>query len=168
MYHILVKLPADHGRYQALYVKIANAHIQGRLDIHDALLFQTAVMDGKHTARSGRFLREFPGRLLLYPLEAATCTVIFFGGDKTDGCIAAVCGLATGLVQYGLLSYEQRSGSKVTVVVDVAVGTITGAIGGLFYLHGEESSCLSAIFMGTLYWCASASTARVIYSILYS
>ena len=34
-----------------------------------------------------------------YPLEAATCTVIFFGGDWTDAGIAAICGLVAAMVE---------------------------------------------------------------------
>ena len=42
-------------------------------------------------------IRDYPGRLVLYPLMAATCTVIFFGGDWNDAGVAAVCGIACGL-----------------------------------------------------------------------
>ena len=65
-------------------MKIAVALIEGHISIHEALIFQSETKQGKHTAKSGLFLRDWPGRLVLYPLEAATCAVIFFGGDWAD------------------------------------------------------------------------------------
>jgi len=38
-------------------------------------------------------------------------------------------------------------------LLDVSAGLVTGIVGGLFYRnHTEGEYCLSAIFMGTLYW----------------
>ena len=64
---------------RSLGIKIAVALIHGHIDVHKALTFQIETKQGKHTAKSGLFLRDFPGRLVVYPLEAATCAVIFFG-----------------------------------------------------------------------------------------
>jgi hypothetical protein len=96
-YELHRKVPYDYdSEFQDLYMKIAVALIEGQIDVHKALKFQIETKQGRHTAASGLFLRRYPGRLVLYPLEAATCACIFFGGDWTDGCIAAVCGLAAG------------------------------------------------------------------------
>lgn len=144
------KVPYDYdAEFQDLYMKIAVAFIEGNINIHQALIFQTETKLGKHTAKSGLFLRKHPGRLILYPLEAATCAVIFFGGDWTDGGVAAVCGLATGLVDMSLQKYAS---ADTQILVDAAVGFVTGIVGGLFYQYTGESNCLSAIFLGTLYW----------------
>jgi hypothetical protein len=91
------KVPYDYdSEYQDLYMKIAVALCQEHITIHEALIFQQEVKLGIHTAPSGMFLRDMPGRLLLYPLESATCAVIFFGGDWMDAAVAAICGLAAG------------------------------------------------------------------------
>ena len=129
-------------------MKIAVALIEGHITIHEALIFQSETKQGLHTARSGLFLRDNPGRLVLYPLEAATCTVIFFGGDWKDASVAAVTGIAAGLVEYGLNFF----GAEAVVLVDVLVGMSTGAIAGLFYRYNGEDYCISSIFLGTLYW----------------
>lgn len=150
MYELHRKVPYDYdSEYQDLYTKIAIALIEGHINVHEALIFQTETKKGKHTAESGMWLmREFPGRLLLYPLVAATCTVIFFGGDWADAGIAAVCGLAGGLVEYGMGFLD--AGAK--VLLDLIVGGVTGVIASLFFRHQGESFCLSSIFFGTLYW----------------
>ena len=127
-------------------MRIAVALMDGEIDIHEALLFQSETKLGLHTAKSGIFLRDFPGRLVLYPMVASTCAVIFFSGDWTDFGIAALCGLASGLVEMFL----GKVGAG--ILTDVMVGTITGIIGGLFYRYGGEDVCLSAIFLGNLYW----------------
>lgn len=77
-----IKVPYDYdSEFQDKYMRIATAVIQENISIHRALTYQTEIQEGKHTARSGLFLRTHPGRLLLYPLVAATCTIIFFGGE---------------------------------------------------------------------------------------
>lgn len=116
--------------------------------MHRALQYQIETKRGEHTARSGLFLRDFPGRLVLYPLEAATCAVIFFGGDWGDGLVAALCGLVAGLLDMGLRS----AGDVGAIVLDVVVGTSTGAIAGLLQRYTDGALCLSSIFLGTLYW----------------
>lgn len=147
-YQLNRKVPYDYdSEFQDIYMKIAVALIEGHVDVHKALRFQTETKEGKHTARSGLFLRDFPGRLVLYPLEAATCAVIFFGGDWTDGAIAAVTGIAAGLIEMAM-GYLGTTGK---VILDVLVGTATGAIAGLFY-RSSPTHCLSSIFLGTLYW----------------
>ena len=79
---------------------------------------------GKHTAKSGLFLREYPGRLVLLPIEAATCCVIFFGGDWTDGGIAAICGLVSGLIDW-VCGNPALVGETGKIVIDVLVGIAT-------------------------------------------
>ena len=70
-YELHRKVPYDYdSEFQDLYTKIAVAFLDGHIDIHQALIFQTETKRGRHTAKSGLFLREFPGRLVLYPLEA--------------------------------------------------------------------------------------------------
>jgi hypothetical protein len=143
------KVPYDYdSEFQDLYMKIAVALIERRISVHEALIFQAETRRGLHTANTGLFLRDFPGRLVLYPIEAATCAVIFFGGDWTDGYVAAICGIVSGLIEYGLVSI----GGEAKVLIDICVGVSTGIIGSLFYRLGGESHCLSAIFLGTLYW----------------
>jgi len=129
-------------------MKIASALTEGHISVNEALIFQSEVKQNKHTARSGIFLRDFPGRLILYPGLAATCAVIFFGGSWRDAGIAALCGLSTGLLEWFLCII----GGEAKVLIDIVAGVTTGIIGGLFYRFGGESSCLSAIFLGTLYW----------------
>jgi len=148
-YQIHRKVPYDYdSEFQDIYMRIATALVDGHITVHEALIYQTETKRGDHTANSGLFLRDFPGRIILYPLEAATCTVIFFGGDFVDGGIAAVCGLVAGLVDYiiGLIGGEAK------YLLDLLVGMSTGVIASLFYQYGNEPRCLRAIFMGTLYW----------------
>jgi hypothetical protein len=69
------KVPYDYdSEFQDLYMKIAVAHMEGHIDVHEALLFQLETKKGLHTAPGGLFLRNYPGRLVLYPLEAAVHT----------------------------------------------------------------------------------------------
>lgn len=149
-YELHRKVPYDYdSEFQDLYMKIAVALVEGRITIHQALNFQSDTKHGKHTAASGLFLRDFPGRLVLYPIEAATCAVIFFSGDWYDAGIAALCGFVAGLVEYALSTI----GGDAKTLIDVLVGTSTGIISGLFYrFHEEHDICLPAIFLGTLYW----------------
>jgi len=148
-YELHRKVPYDYdSEFQDLYMKIAVALIEDRINIHQALTFAYETKHGQHTAKSGLFLRDFPGRLVLYPLEAATCAVIFFSGDWYDAGVAAVCGLAAGIVEYILVTI----GGDAKVLIDVLVGCMTGIIGGLFYRFDGEKTCLPAVFLGTLYW----------------
>ena len=62
--------------------------------------------------------------------------------------MAAICGLAAGLIEYFMVSF---AGSN-TLLIDILVGTSTGAIAGLFYRYLGQRTCLPAIFLGTLYW----------------
>lgn len=111
--------------------------------MHEALIFQAETKLGQHTASSGNFLRDFPGRLLLYPAVASTCTVIFFSGDWKDFCIALLTGFVSGLVEYALTTLGAG------IFVDVLVGASVGIVGGLFYRLGDQDICLSSIFLGT-------------------
>ena len=81
-------------------------------------------------------------------LLVATCTVIFFSGDWFDALVAAICGLAAGLIEYALVSI----GNNASILLDVLVGTSTGAIAGIAYRYFGETTCMPAIFLGTLYW----------------
>ena len=156
LYELQRRVPYDYdSEYQDMYEKAAVALIEGHIGIHDALIFQSELKDGKHTSRSGLFLRENPGRLVLYPLQAATCCVIFFGGDWVDAGIAAVCGLTAGLIE-GVLSskrvFANVNDSK--MLIDFLIGVSTGVIGGLFYyfMSSQDDLCLKGVFLGTLYW----------------
>jgi len=144
------RVPYDYdSEFQDLYMKIASALIEGRITIHEALIFQAETKQGKHTAQSGLFLRNNPGRLVLYPAVAATCTIIFFNGDWNDAGVAACCGLGSGLMEYAL----GFGGNETKVLIDVLVGVTTGVIAGLFHrFHTSQDYCLSSIFLGTLYW----------------
>jgi len=148
-YELHRKVPYDYdSEFQDLYMKIAVALTEDRINIHQALIFQSETKNGLHTAKSGNFLRNLPGRLVLYPIEAATCAVIFFGGDSMDALVAAICGVAAGLIEYAMSTI----GGDAKVLIDVLVGTSTGVIGSLFYRYNGEDTCLAAVFLGTLYW----------------
>jgi len=148
-YELHRKVPYDYdSEFQDLYMKIAVALTEDRINIHQALIFQSETKKGLHTAKSGNFLRNLPGRLVLYPIEAATCAVIFFGGDSVDALVAAICGFAAGLIEYAMTTI----GGDAKVLIDVLVGTSTGVIGSLFYRYNGEDTCLAAVFLGTLYW----------------
>jgi hypothetical protein len=141
------RVPYDYdSEYQDIFMRVAIALMDDEITIHEALIYQWETEQGVHTARASLFLRDFPGRLVLYPLVSATCAVIFFSGDWTDFGIAALCGLAAGLVEC-LMGWWGFA-----ILTDACVGASTGLIGGLFYRFGGESVCLSSIFLGTLYW----------------
>mmetsp|Transcript_24792 Transcript_24792/g.35482 ORF Transcript_24792/g.35482 Transcript_24792/m.35482 type:complete len:687 (-) Transcript_24792:147-2207(-) len=170
-YELHRKVPYDYdSEFQDIYHRIAMALIEGQINVHEALIYQREAKRGMHTAKSGLFIRNFPGRLILYPGQAATCAVIFFSGAWIDAGIAAVCGLAAGLVEYALSCV----GGQATVLLDILVGIVTGLVGGLFFrfmpdgqaclndpipdLDGTVSAaciaapCLPSIYLGTLYW----------------
>jgi len=143
------KVPYDYdSEFQDMFMRIASALYNGHLTVHEALLFQEEAKQGKHTARSGLFIRDYPGRLIVLPAMSSTCAVIFFGGTELEAGVAALCGLVTGLIEYALL----RVGGEATLLIDIAVGLATGAIGSLFYYYDGGRYCLSSIFLGTLYW----------------
>ena len=133
---------------QDMFMRIASALYNGHLTVHEALLFQEEAKQGKHTAKTGLFIRDYPGRLIVLPAMSSTCAVIFFGGTHKEAGVAALCGLVTGLLEYGLL----RVGGEATLLIDLAVGLFTGIIGSLFWELHEPKYCLVSIFMGTLYW----------------
>ena len=128
-------------------MKVASALSLGRISVHAALRYQRQVKKGRHTPCCGLALRDFPGRIVLYPLEAFTCCVMFFGGDWWDGAVAALCGLLTGLLQLA----AGHMGEVGNVGIDLFVGMLTGAVGGAFY-RMTPTYCLNGIFLGTLYW----------------
>lgn len=141
------RVPYDYdAEHQDTFVRIAVALMDNEITIHEALIYQWETEQGIHTAKSGLFLRDFPGRLVLYPVLASTCAVIFFGGDWKDFGIAALCGLATGVVEMILGFFDFG------ILTDTFVGVTTGLIGGLFYRFGNEDVCLQSVFLGTLYW----------------
>jgi uncharacterized membrane protein YjjP (DUF1212 family) len=164
-YELHRRVPYDYdSEFQDIYHRIAMALIDGQINVHEALVYQREAKQGKHTAKSGLFIRNFPTRLLLYPGQAATCAVIFFNGEWIDALVAALCGFAAGLIDYGLSCV----GGQATVLLDVLVGISTGVIGGLFFRWGQAGEtcmanpedtaactaapCLSAVYLGTLYW----------------
>jgi len=144
------KVPYDYdSEYQDIYMRIAVALSDGEITIHEALNYQAEVKAGKHTAKTGLFIRDFPGRLVVYPVLAMSCAVIFFGGDWNDSGIAALCGIISGLIEYFL---AEGLGGEAKVLIDIVVGMATGVVGSLFYRFGDQSVCLSAVFLGNLYW----------------
>lgn len=148
-YELHRKVPYDYdSEYQDMYMKIAVALVDGNINVHQGLILQSETKKGEHTAKSGLFLRDFPGRLVLYPLEAATCAVIFFSGDWFDAGVAAVTGLVAGIIEYILTTI----GGSAKNLVDISVGTSTGMVAGLFYRFVGQKVCLPSVFLGTLYW----------------
>ena len=160
-YELHRKVPYDYdSEFQDIYHRIANALVEGQINVHEALVYQQETKNGVHTARSGYYIRTYPGRLLLYPGQAATCAVIFFSGEWIDAGIAALCGLAAGLIEW----YIQSLGGKATTLLDTLVGIATGAIGGLFFRYSADGSacvedpmneaacaaapCLPAVYLG--------------------
>ena len=86
-YELHRKVPYDYdSEFQDLYTKIAVALVDGHVNVHQALIFQTETKLGMNTAKSGLFLRDFPGRLVLYPLEA--------GKNLTNYCQRYICHLS--------------------------------------------------------------------------
>lgn len=148
-FEIQRKVPYDYdSEFQDMFMRIASALYNGYLTVHEALLFQEEAKQGKHTARTGLFIRSYPGRLIVLPAMSSTCAVIFFGGGEREAGVAALCGLVTGLIEYGL----QKVGGEATLLIDLGVGLFTGIIGSLFYRFDGQQYCLVSIFMGTLYW----------------
>mmetsp|Transcript_35120 Transcript_35120/g.46571 ORF Transcript_35120/g.46571 Transcript_35120/m.46571 type:complete len:706 (+) Transcript_35120:70-2187(+) len=143
------KVPYDYdSEFQDLYMRIAIAYLDEHITVHQGLIYQDETKAGKHTAKTGLFIRAFPGRLVVYPFEAATCAVIFFGGDWYDFGVTALTGFVSGLIEYLLVTI----GGSAKLMVDVIVGVSTGLIASLFYRYDGEHTCLPAVFLGTLYW----------------
>ena len=133
------KVPYDYdSEFQDMFMRIAGAVYNGHMTVHEALLFQQEAKEGKHTAKTGLFIRDYPGRLIVLPAMSSTCAVIFFGGTHREAGVAAICGLVTGLIEYGLV----RVGGEATMLIDLAVGLVTGIIGSLFYHFDGENYCL--------------------------
>lgn len=65
-----------------------------------------------------------------------------------DAAVAAVCGLVSGLVEWGF----GKMGQTGKLTLDTVVGIFTGAITGLAYEHMGKELCVSSIILGTLYW----------------
>jgi len=85
-YELHRKVPYDYdSEFQDLYTKIAVALVDGHVNVDQALIYQMDTKHGLNTAKSGLFLRDFPGRLVLYPLEA--------GKNVTNYCqdISVMC-----------------------------------------------------------------------------
>jgi len=77
------KVPYDYdSEFQDMFMRIASALYNGHMTVHEALLFQQEAKEGKHTARTGLFIRGYPGRLIVLPAMSSTCAVIFFGGSE--------------------------------------------------------------------------------------
>merc|ERR1711971_1110880 len=145
------KIPFDYdSEYQDLYTKVATAFVNGYINIHQALIFQTEIKKGLHTAKSGRYImRSYPGRLFIYPLQAATCALIFFEGNFSDAGMAAICGFAAGLIEWTI---DSSAPGDLKILKDVIVGISTGIIASLAFRFDGTFFCLKSIFMGTLYW----------------
>jgi len=150
-YEIHRNCPYDYdSEFQDKFWKIGLALLNDHLDIVQALNLQEQVLNEELTARSGKIFRHHPGRLMLYPLQASTCAIIFFGGDSWyDALVAAITGLSAGMVEYLLSCTQTKMASTLT---DVMVGLVTGIVGGLFYNNSEWDLCLSSVFLGVLYW----------------
>lgn len=156
LYELHRRVPYDYdSEFQNMYFKTAVALIEEEISVHDALIFQKELKEGKHTCASGLLFRSNPGRLVLYPFQAATCCMIFFSGDLRDAGVAAVCGLVAGLIEWALSSKKVvRNVNESKILIDTLIGLSTGVIAGLFYTHlsGGEDICLRSVFLGTLYW----------------
>ena len=109
------------------------------------MIYQNEAKHGLHTSGIGRFLRDFPGRLVLYPFQASTIAYIFFGAKFYDMGVAAVAGLAAGLVEYAL----SNVGGQAKVLIDVVVGLTVGIISGLWY-DNVRPFCVASVFLGVL------------------
>lgn len=144
-YEIHRKVPYDYdSEYQDIYYRIAEALIEEQITVHEALIYQTEAKHGLHTSRIGRFLRDFPGRLVLYPFQASTIAYIFFEAKFYDMGVAAVVGLAAGLMEYAL----SHVGGQAKVLIDVVVGLTVGIISGLWYDY--RRFCVPSVFLGVL------------------
>jgi len=154
LYELHRRVPYDYdSEFQNMYFKTAVALIEEEIGIHDALIFQKELKEGKHTCPSGLLFRSNPGRLVLYPFQAATCCMIFFSGDLRDAGVAAVCGLVAGLIEWALSSKNVvRNVNESKILIDTLIGMSTGVIAGLFYKYLGEEICLRSVFLGTLYW----------------
>eukprot|EP00548_Thalassiothrix_antarctica_P006674 CAMPEP_0194132738 /NCGR_PEP_ID=MMETSP0152-20130528/3142_1 /TAXON_ID=1049557 /ORGANISM="Thalassiothrix antarctica, Strain L6-D1" /LENGTH=680 /DNA_ID=CAMNT_0038827897 /DNA_START=79 /DNA_END=2121 /DNA_ORIENTATION=+ len=145
------KIPFDYdSEYQDLFTKVATAFVNENIDIHQALIFQTEIKKGLHTAKSGRYImRSYPGRLFIYPLQAASCALIFFDGGFSDAGVAAICGFTAGLIEWAI---DSSAPGDLKILKDVIVGTFTGIIASIAFRFDGDFFCLKSIFMGTLYW----------------
>jgi hypothetical protein len=148
-YAIERKVPYDYdSEFQDLYTKIASSLANGHIDVHTALIYQDETKSGKHTSRLGLFFRDYPTRIAIYPIEAATCAVVFFGGSWSDGLVAGLAGLVSGVLQYMLMGCGWLGG----VITDVVIGASTGIIAGVYFDMVGGKACMSGIILGTLYW----------------
>ena len=127
-------------------MRIALALIDREINVHEALIFLERNKGGDFHGKISKFLREPPGRLVLYPWKAAMYSIVFFGGNFRDAGIAAICGCFGGLIEMILKKLD------LTIIKDLSVGISTGIIGGLFFYYQNEATCLRAIFMATLHW----------------
>eukprot|EP00531_Pseudo-nitzschia_arenysensis_P000215 CAMPEP_0116124638 /NCGR_PEP_ID=MMETSP0329-20121206/5383_1 /TAXON_ID=697910 /ORGANISM="Pseudo-nitzschia arenysensis, Strain B593" /LENGTH=687 /DNA_ID=CAMNT_0003618623 /DNA_START=61 /DNA_END=2124 /DNA_ORIENTATION=+ len=158
LYELHRRVPYDYdSEYQNMYYKTAVALVEGDISVHDALIFQKELKEGKHSSPGGLIYRDNPGRLILYPFQAATCCMIFFSGDLLDAGVSAVCGLVAGLIEWALSSKKLvRSVKESKIMIDCIIGLSTGVITGLFYNlflnSAQETVCLRSVFLGTLYW----------------
>ena len=72
-YELHRKVPYDYdSEFQDKYTRIATALIQGNIDIHRALTYQSEIKEGKHTAKTGLFLRSFSAGSLRCRLPSHT------------------------------------------------------------------------------------------------
>ena len=157
-YHLQRRVPYDYdSQNQDLFMKLAWGLCNKDFIVDEALTLQDkiineGVLKETHTRCITKFLREFPGRLILYPALSSTCAVIFFGGDWKDAGVAAVTGLATGISTLFIEILGRKRKRNYGILVDIAAGLLTGLIGALFYRINGKTTCLSSVFLGTLYW----------------
>ena len=157
-YQLQRRVPYDYdSQNQDLFMKIAWGLCEKDFNVDEALILQDKIINEwvlkeTYTKRITKFLREFPGRLILYPALSSTCAVIFFGGDWEDAGVAAITGLATGISTLFIEILGRRRKRNYGILVDIAAGLLTGLIGTLFYRFNGKTTCLSSVFLGTLYW----------------
>ena len=127
--------------------KIGWAVLDGSLQVQDGL---RAIRDmGSRTPvrRMENCYRDFPGRALIIPLMASTCTTVYFNGTWLDLGFSAACGAASGLVAWIATMHEQLAG-----VSDYLAAIVTAMISTAAVTTFPDSACFSSQVLGTLYW----------------
>lgn len=148
LYELHRIVPYDYdSEFQNKFSQISVAVVEGHLTVSEAMNYQDEVNRGEHTPWINWQLRTHYGRCVLYPLEAATCALIFFEGDYFSALIALVTGTAAGLIEAVLTKH----GGEVKYATDFLVGVSIGIISMLVYAYNGPY-CFKAVFLGTLYW----------------
>jgi hypothetical protein len=108
------------------------------------------INDTENEAQFGRFehgYRNFPGRIPLIPLLAATGATVYFGGTWVDFGFALVTGTAAGMIHYLCALKPQLAG-----VQDLLVSILTAMISMAAVTAFPDSVCFPAQILGTLFW----------------